>query len=83
MQYLRSFYFGAGEGEAIKAFEYSKSSLFSRPKWVWRLAIESEMRYRCTAFLANQQCGLNISKMPATGGSICACLLYALITADS
>src|SRR5215510_7387054 len=52
IRYLRSFFFGVGESEALKTLGDRKSHCFDQPRWMWRAAIEAEVRYRLRRFLS-------------------------------
>jgi glucosyl-dolichyl phosphate glucuronosyltransferase len=50
--YLRSFYFGTGQTMALTEKQEACATLFGRPRWLYRAAIESEFRYRVSRLIS-------------------------------
>lgn len=53
-RYLREYFYGQGEAEAMQSPELytSGQTLFGRPRWLLRMAIEAECRYRVFRHIA-------------------------------
>jgi len=45
IRYLRHYYFGCGEYLAMTERHWSGPTLFGKPRWLWRQAVESGVRY--------------------------------------
>jgi glucosyl-dolichyl phosphate glucuronosyltransferase len=45
-RYLREFFFGQGERYGRQLTDSDGAILFGKPRWLWRQALESEMKYR-------------------------------------
>jgi glucosyl-dolichyl phosphate glucuronosyltransferase len=51
IRYLRNYYFGQGEYNAIlNSSKTREPQLFSRPRWLWRSAVQAELKYRFHRF---------------------------------
>ena len=46
MKYLRGYFFGLGERDWLQNGEGTGPKLFGKPRWLWRRAIECEIKYR-------------------------------------
>jgi len=46
VRYLRKFFFGLGQTDAITEDQQNSATLFGRPRWIWRQAVEAEIRYQ-------------------------------------
>ncbi len=46
IRYLRSYYFGVGEYQGRMMSPDGERLLFSKPRWLWRHAVEAEVKYR-------------------------------------
>jgi glycosyltransferase involved in cell wall biosynthesis len=45
-KYLRGFYFGSGQWRGMMDPDQRSAKLFGKPRWLWRQAIEGEVRYQ-------------------------------------
>jgi hypothetical protein len=50
IRYLRSYYRGAGEYQALKEDDYKGVLWFGKPRWWWRRAFQKEVKYRLNKF---------------------------------
>lgn len=46
IRYLRSFFFGIANGGTLNTSELAKNGWFGKPPWLWRAAVEAEIKYR-------------------------------------
>jgi glycosyltransferase involved in cell wall biosynthesis len=46
IKFLRGFFFGRGELGGRRLPDRGERKLFNRPRWLWRKAVEAELRYR-------------------------------------
>ena len=46
IRYLRSFFFGIERGLELTSCDPSAHTWFGKPRWLWRAAVEAELKYR-------------------------------------
>jgi glycosyltransferase involved in cell wall biosynthesis len=46
IRYLRGFFFGVAKADALNSREISKGKWLGKPRWLWRAAVEAEIKYR-------------------------------------
>jgi hypothetical protein len=54
-RFLRGYFFGQGEHEGLLMNDNGVPMLIGRPRWLWRYAIESEIRYWCRRFVSEPE----------------------------
>lgn len=54
-RYLRAFFHGYGQYIALRAGDDGCPKLLGRPRWLWRAALASEIRYRLRRLLASPE----------------------------
>ncbi len=55
LRYLRSYYFGAGQFLGRQQIDPKVPTWFGKPRWAWRRALESELRFRMMRFLSRPE----------------------------
>ena len=78
-RYLRGYFFGQGEHDAMLTHDNGEPKLFGRPRWVWRQAIEADIKYRFRCMLGRPEVWIEDLKTASHGWG----LLHGYTTRES